>query len=196
MSAASDPAEEFTSPDEDMAFIGFIVQGEDLMSMMMNLGTASKSHKRDGRAARRQAVSEMHLPPGVARPISPMPSLRLVPGFALDLTCIDPDEGMPWDFDIESKQINALELVRTQKPVMLIGSPMCTGWCSWQALNAFKRDPAVVAREAGKARMHLKFVISLCREAVCFSTGIPGAQPRGNRKWRKIACQQSALIES
>ena len=60
-----------------------------------------------------------------------MSSLRLVPGFAFDLTCIDPDDEQPWDFDLESKQIKAMELVRPQKPAMLTGSPMCTAWCSW-----------------------------------------------------------------
>ena len=106
--ASRQNAEELTA-DDDMAFIGTICQDEDLMSMMMNLGTQSKSHKREGRAARRRMVSEIYSQPRVTRAISSMPSLRLVPGFALDLTCIDPDDGMPWDFDIESKQIKALE---------------------------------------------------------------------------------------
>ena len=75
--------------------MGSIVQDEDLMSMMLNLGTASNSHKREGRAARRRMVSEIQSPPRVTGAISPMPGLRLVPGFALDLTCIDPDDGQP-----------------------------------------------------------------------------------------------------
>jgi hypothetical protein len=65
------------------------------------------------------------------------------------------------DFDLESNQIKALELVRTQKPAMLIGSPMCTAWCSWQALNNIKRDPEVVRREVIRARMHLDFMVSI-----------------------------------
>lgn len=77
--AFTNPAGEFASPDGDMAFIGSIVQDEDRMGMMMNLGTASKSHKREGRTARRRMVAEIHSPPGVTRATSPMPNRRLVP---------------------------------------------------------------------------------------------------------------------
>ena len=108
--ASSDPV---ADADEDMAFMGSIMHDDDMMSMMMNLGAADKHHKREGRAARRRMVSEIYSPPRVTRAISSMPSLRLVPGFALDLTCIDPDDGQPWDFDLESKQVKAMELVRT-----------------------------------------------------------------------------------
>ncbi len=55
-------------------------------------------------------------------------SLGLSPGFALDLAVVDPDDGMPWDFDVPSKCNKALEKVRAEKPKLLIGSPMCTAF--------------------------------------------------------------------
>ena len=64
----------------------------------------------------------------------------LVAGFALDLTCNDPDDGMPWDFDRLEKREKARARCRTEKSAMLIGSPCCTAWCSWQALLSTKGD--------------------------------------------------------
>ena len=70
----------------------------------------------------------------------------LTPGLALDLTTIDPDDGMPWDFDVVAKRDKALRLLREQKPLFVIGSPMCTRWCSWQHINDKIRDPKIVKR--------------------------------------------------
>ena len=130
-------------------------------------------------------MSEIYSPPRVTRAISSMPSLRLVPGFAIDLTCIDPDDGQPWDFDLESKQVKAMELVRTQKPAMLIGFPMCTAWCTWQALNAVKRPREVVAQEMEKARRHLKFVISLYREQMDGGRLFLHEHPESSSSWQE-----------
>ena len=181
--AASD--DEAPPADEDMGFIGSVQHDDEIMSLMMNLGTASRNYKREGCSARRRMVSEIYSPPRVTRAISSMPSLRLVPGFALDLTCIDPTDGMPWDFDLESKRAKALELVRAEKPAMLIGSPMCTAWCTWQALNATRRDPAVVALELKKAKMHLKFVISLYREQMDGGRMFLHEHPESSASWQE-----------
>ena len=81
-----------------------------------------------------------------------------------DITCDDPDDGEPWDFDRREKREKVRRLLRQQKPLFLIGSPMCTAWCSWQKLNAQRRDPAITQRELVRARVHLEFVVSLYRE--------------------------------
>ncbi len=46
-------------------------------------------------------MSEIFSSPRVTKLLSTMPSSRLLPGFALDITCTDPDDGQPWDFDLE-----------------------------------------------------------------------------------------------
>ena len=73
----------------------------------------------------------------------------MLPGFALDLTVIDPDDGLPWDFNSLAKREKAMKMVRDQRPYMLIGSPMCTAFCAWQALNA--------ARSTDRSRMKLAY---------------------------------------
>ncbi len=96
--------------DVDSVFIGQVSHGEEMMSIMAILGTNSKSYQREGRAARKRMVAEIYSPPRVTRAISSMPECGLVPGFALDLTCTDPDDGMPWDFDVKEKREKAMEI--------------------------------------------------------------------------------------
>ena len=45
--------------------------------------------------------------------------------FALDLTLVDPDDGEPWDLDLEDKQMKALRLVEVKDPGLLFVSPEC-----------------------------------------------------------------------
>ena len=68
--------------------------------MLMSMGVDEGPYKRERRAAAKRVVSEIYSPPRVTRAISSMPDSRLTPGFALDMTCIDPDDGQPWDFDV------------------------------------------------------------------------------------------------
>ena len=56
-------------------------------------------------------------------------------GFALDLTVLDEDDGLPWDFDNPEKKAKAKSLVNTVKPKFLIGSPMCRAFSAQQGLN-------------------------------------------------------------
>ncbi len=141
-----------------------IVDDAECMMLIGAIGSDVKSYKREHNKAFRRIVSEVYSPPRVTRTLSAMPRHGLSPGFAFDITCIDPDDGKPWDFDVAEKREQARKMLREQKPLFLIGSPMCTAWCSWQRLNAQKRDPAVTARELVQARVHLDFATSLYRE--------------------------------
>ena len=89
-----------------------------------------------------------------------LPELRCVPGFALDLTVQDED-GRPWEFDIAENRQRAREMVLMQRPMLLVGSPMCTAFSTWQYINRQKRDPSVVSREYVRAMVHIRFVMEL-----------------------------------
>ena len=54
-----------------------------------------------------------------------LPELKVIPGFAFYLTTSDGD-GRPWDFDKKEMRGRAIRRVREHKPMLLIGSPMCT----------------------------------------------------------------------
>ena len=48
---------------------------------------------------------------------------------------VDPTDGMPWDFRKRTKRERARDIMREQKPYMLIGSPACKAFCTWMNLN-------------------------------------------------------------
>ena len=91
--------------------------------------------------------------------------MGLLPGLALDVTTVNA-KGEPWNFYEEEKQREAEALIDESEPWILIGSPMCTAFCTWQYLNAHKRDPELVAAERAKAVKHMEFVRRLYRKQV------------------------------
>ncbi len=147
-------------------FMGMIQDQDDCMSMLAHIGVETKNYQKEHRKSFRKVISEIYSPPRVTKVLSAMPPSELIPGFALDLTCIDPEDGKPWDFNKKSKRQKALNMIREQKPLFLICSPMCTAFCTWQRLNAQKCDSRKMQDKLDQAREHLKFVVQLCREQV------------------------------
>ena len=139
---------------------------EDVVQVLAMLGGDPRSFKREQKQAVRRIVSEMYSPPRVTAMLRGMTDHGMTPGLALDITVLDPIDGKPWDFSVKGKRQRALELIREQKPLFLIGSPMCTAYSTWQHLNNAKRDPAIVAREKRRADKHLDFVCQLYREQI------------------------------
>ena len=56
-------------------------------------------------------VAEIYSPPRVT---SLAEKYGMLPGFALDITVTDPDDGLPWNFDKLSKRKKAIQLIKTQ----------------------------------------------------------------------------------
>ncbi len=80
--------------------------------LLAHLGLCGRSYRREAQKAGRKLFSEMYSPPRVTAELKKIGHTRLVPGFALDLTVMDPDDGMPLDFSDCSKQDKAMNLVR------------------------------------------------------------------------------------
>ena len=59
-----------------------------------------------------------------------LPELRIVPGFSLDLTVADHD-GRRLDFDDKEMRDRARKKVIEERPMLLVGSPMCTAFSTW-----------------------------------------------------------------
>ena len=96
-----------------------------------------------------QIVSEIYSPPRVTGAARRLKSLGLTAGFAFDLTSTD-ENGVPWDFSVAARRREARRRLSEQKPMFLIGSPMCTVFSTLQSMNAQVRDPNVVHREYSK----------------------------------------------
>ena len=138
--------------DDDQEMIGLMSTVEDeYVNLLGMLGAHTGAFKRENRKAYNRIVSEIYSPPRVTRMASSLPSLKVLPGYAFDITTNDPDDGEPWDFDAPAKREKARRLIREQKPLFLVGSPMCTAWCTWQRLNRLRRSPEICRRERVKA---------------------------------------------
>ena len=77
-------------------------------------------------------VSELYSPPRVTA-LAEMFNMQT--GFALDLTVVDPDDGLPWDFDNEDKRAKVKAKLLKEKTWLRIGSPMCKAFSSLMSLN-------------------------------------------------------------
>ena len=136
---------------------------KDIIGVVKALGGCPNRYRRERRAALRAVVSEIYSPPRVTAAAKLLPELKIIPGFALDLTTADSD-GKHWDFDDKVMRDRAMQRVRDEKPLLLVGSPMCTAFSTWQRVNNAFRDPVVVAGEMARAKKHLEFCVELYRE--------------------------------
>ncbi len=176
--------------DADMAGA---VECECLL-LVEQLGVDTGSYRRERKKAMRRLVAEVYSPPRVTKLLSKLKGHPLAAGFALDITCIDPDDGLPWDFDSPAKRAKALDIIRRTKPLFLIGSPMCTAWSTWQRLNAQRRDPAVVKKELVRARLHLDFVVSLYHEQMAGGRFFLHEQPACAASWQEAAVKELGCV--
>ena len=62
-----------------------------------------------------------NLPPRVTQVVNAM-GLRAA--WSLDLTTADPEDGLPWDFNLEVKRKRAIALPERDKPLLLVACPM------------------------------------------------------------------------
>ena len=123
--------------ETDMGFVGNFTVADNLgrlepsfddevSAMLLNqLGSAGRSHRRESCAAARRIVTEVYSPPRITKLIRESRMRHVMPGYALDLTTVDPADGLPWDFSIRRKRIRARKLIREQRPYLIIGSPQC-----------------------------------------------------------------------
>ena len=104
-------------------------------------------------------VAELYSPPRVTKIASDM---RLDPAFALDLTTIDPDDGMPWDFTVKAKRDKAKKKVEEEKPLMTIVCPMCGPFSALMNWNYAKKSEDETKAILKAAMEHLKFAMEIC----------------------------------
>ena len=135
----------------------------EILAVIRSLGGDRGRYKRERAKALRTIVSEVYSPPRVTAATKLLPELKLIPGFALDLTTADTD-GALWDFDKKEMRERAMRKLKEEKPMLLIGSPMCTAFSTWQRINNKLRYPYVVDCEKRRAVMHLEFCMELHRE--------------------------------
>ena len=105
-------------------------------------------------------MAEFYSPPRISVLAKELPSYGIGPGLALDLTVPD-ENGEPWDFSGPSMRAEAEKLLDAQEPKLLVGSPMCTAFSTWQFINNKKRDPNIVQAEKKTGSVHLAWMCKL-----------------------------------
>ena len=179
----------------DFHFLGHLGPEEDddvSFMLLEQLGTVSSATKesrgfaREKRRTINRIVSEIYSPPRVTTEIQRSGFKHLRAGLALDLTVSDPDDGQPWKFSRRDNREKATQLIRASQPILLIGSPMCTAFSTWQRLND-ARSINVEARQQAyaKACQHIKFVASLYREQLDGSRYFLHEHPQFASSWQQ-----------
>ena len=97
---------------------------------------------------------------------------------------VDPEDGEPWDFNRREKREKALNMVQSQEPYILVGSSMCTAFCTWMALNRAKSKNTLALRRAYRqAVRHMEFVSMLYREQASNGRYFLHEHPAGASSW-------------
>ena len=105
-------------------------QDRVIMSFIKALDGDAGRHKRERKAAVRAVVSDICSLPRVSSAAKLLPELKVIRGFALDLTVADSD-GRLWDFDDVVMRDRARMRLLNERPMLLVGSPMCTAFSTW-----------------------------------------------------------------
>ncbi len=178
--------------DADMGYLCILTPSFDDEVSEFLLRQVGGGYQREARTASRKIVSEIYSPPRVTELLGKIRRRyrRLVPGYALDLTTNDPMDGKPWDFTREDKRERARQLLRKQKPHLLIGSPACRAFCTLQFLNAFKSsNPDAVEKHRLEAVEHIKVVVSLYDEQMEHGRYFLHEHPLGAGSWEFLKSQ-------
>ena len=95
-------------------------------------------------------VAEFYSPPRMTEMAKKM-GLRA--GWSMDITTNDVD-GKAWDFNNKEMRNRAARRLLTYKPLLLVGSPMCTIRSTMHVINHARMDPEVVRSSKRDLRTH------------------------------------------
>ena len=95
-----------------------------------------------------------------------------------------------WDFDEKVVRDRAWKKLKEERPMLLVGSPMCTAFSTWQRINDKIRDRYVVEAEKKRAIMHIEFCIELYREQLKHGRYFLHEHPAYATSWQLEAMQR------
>ena len=142
-------------------------------------------------------VSEVYSPPRITQELKSRRRRfpNLAPGLALDLTVRDPDDGQYWDFSLKSKRDKARRILQESKPILLIGSPMCTAFSTWQRINwARTGRPDEMRRAYIQACAHMQFVAQLYLDQIYEGRYFLHEHPKHASSWELECMRRMRLI--
>ena len=157
------------------------MEGLEAEGRINNMETMRKKH------GCHNDLSEVYSPPRI---VTVAQAAGLRGGFSLDLTAPDPD-GYTWDFSKASCRTRALEMLRVQKPYLLIGSPPCTAYSNLQNLNRCRQGGnAKVDAAQQRARVHLIFCCTLYNEQLSAGRYFLHEHPKSATSWSETCMEE------
>lgn len=110
-------------------------------------------------------VCELYSPPRIVAEagMRTFGNIKLRPGWSLDLTQVDPDDGKPWDLRGKGKVQKLWALIKSGKSYCIICSPPCTMYRTLQNLNKKHWTKEQYQDRFDKARAHIRICMQVCR---------------------------------
>ena len=108
-----------TGADINMDFVGSMELHDNLGTLepalddeisnmlLLQMGSSGRAYRREKASAAKKIVSEIYSPPRMTALMRQLKSRHYMPGYAFDLTMIDPEDGKPWDFSLAHKRERA-----------------------------------------------------------------------------------------
>ena len=126
-------------------------------------------------------VAEIYSPPRVAARAK---LWGLKGGWSLDLTTKDRD-GKRWDFSKREMRRRAIEKIKADKPLLIIGSPMCTDWSTMMFMNWPRMTQEEKDRRMREARSHLRFCVKIYRHQADQNRYYVHEHPMNAASWKE-----------
>ena len=132
---------------------------KDMATLVASMVQRGSKFRRKATRKMRAIVAEIYSAPRVTEAAARHARFGAIPGFGLDLAGCD-DHGVRWDVNLQEQRDKAERLIDEQRPLLLLGSPMCTAFSNGQNINRARRDPEVVCAQLQRARLHLRWCVS------------------------------------
>ena len=116
--------------------------------------------------------------------------LGIMPGASHNFAGLDPDDGMPCEFNSEEKRKKALDMIISKKALLLIGSPMCRAFSRLQNWNFKKMSTEKKEHMMKEGRTHLKFCMMLYKIQIENGMYFLHEHPYSATSWKEPAVQE------
>ena len=111
------------------------------------------------------------------------------------MTVLDPMDNKPWNFDDPEKRRRAKDLLRTVKPKLLIGSPMCRTFSNLMNLNKHRMDPDKWRAMVEHGVRHLKCMCELYQIQIEGGRLILHEHPASATSWKEDCIEKVSQME-
>lgn len=136
-------------------------------------------------------VAEFYNPPNIAGMAAGM---GLKAGWSMDITTNDTDD-RAWDFNVPEMRNKAIRKLLTDRPMLLIGNPMCTIHNVMNNVNHARMPREVVGERFEYASKHLKFATQLYKLQIQSGRDFLHEHPEGASSWQERCILQVLEME-